>query len=51
MTEMPLILALAACPLSMLALGAFAWFSGKLLAGRKKDVARPAGAEQPAPRV
>jgi hypothetical protein len=50
MKEIPLKLALAACPLGMLTMGAFAWFSGKFLANRKKSASQPAGAEQPAPR-
>jgi hypothetical protein len=50
MKEILPILIIAACPLSMLAMGAFAWFSGKFLAGRKKRASRSAAAEPPVQR-
>jgi hypothetical protein len=42
--EILLILAVAACPLSMLAMGAVAWLATKLMPGRPKNAGQPASA-------
>jgi len=50
MKELLRILVVAACPLSMLAMGAAAWLSAKLVPGRNTTASQPAGGRQPAGR-
>jgi hypothetical protein len=47
MRDIPFILLLLACPLSMLAMGAVAWFAAKIRPGReeRQTTSRTVGAE------